>query len=68
MEKQTERLLLREFSPSDFEDVHDYSSDYETVRHMMFGPNTPEQTRAYLEVQCVQEAAAVPRMHYNLAI
>lgn len=35
---------------------------------MMFGPNTPEQTRAYLEEQCVRETAEEPRMHYNLAI
>lgn len=68
MRTQTERLILREFSPGDFEDVHAYSSDYETVRHMMFGPNTPEQTRDYLEKQCMEERLAQPRMHYNLAI
>ena len=68
MEKETQRLLLREFAPTDFEDVHAYSSDYETVRHMMFGPITPEQTRACLEKQCVEEMNASPRMHYNLAI
>lgn len=68
MEKETGRLILREFSPADFEDVHAYSSDYETVKHMMFGPNTPEQTRAYLEVQCAREEAETPRMHYNLSI
>lgn len=65
---ETERLILREFTPEDFEDVHAYSSDYETVRHMMFGPNTPEETRFYLEEQCVQERLADPRMHYNIAI
>ena len=68
MEKESERLLLREFRPEDFGDVHAYSSDYETVRHMMFGPNTPEQTRAYLEKQCPEERNAEPRMHYNFAI
>ena len=68
MEKETERLLLREFSPEDFADVHAYSSDYETVKHMMFGPNTPEQTKDYLERQCAEERAASPRMHYNFAI
>ena len=41
MNTRTERLLLREFCPEDFDDVHAYSSDYETVKHMMFGPNTP---------------------------
>lgn len=68
MRAETERLILREFSSADFEDVHDYSSDYENVKHMMFGPNTPEQTRDYLERQCVQEMNAAPRMHYNFAL
>lgn len=65
---ETERLVLRDFEASDFDDVHEYSSDYENVRHMMFGPNLPEQTKAYLEKQCVEERDAVPRMHYNMAI
>ncbi|MBE5798102.1 MAG: GNAT family N-acetyltransferase [Clostridiales bacterium] len=68
MQQETQRLLLREFSASDFEDVHAYSSDYETVRHMMFGPNTPEQTRDYLERQIPAEMTTEPRMHYNFAI
>ncbi len=68
MEKDSDRLLLREFGPEDFEDVHAYASDYETVRHMMFGPNTREQTRIYLEKQCPEERNANPRMHYNFAI
>lgn len=65
---ETERLILREFAPTDFEGVHEYSSDYENVRHMTFGPNTPEQTREYLEVKCVEERSADPRMHYNIAL
>lgn len=65
---ETQRLILREFASTDFADVHAYSSDYETVRHMMFGPNTPEQTRSYLDEKCVQEREAIPRMHYNIAI
>ncbi len=68
MEKETQRLLLREFTPEDFEDVHAYASDYETIKHMAFGPNTEQQTREYLEKQCPEERSAVPRMHYNLAI
>ena len=65
---ETERLVIREFKPEDFDDVHEYSSDYETVKHMMFGPNTPEQTRDYLERQCVEEMNASPRAHYNFAL
>ncbi len=66
--KTTQRLILREFSPDDFDDVHAYASDMETVRHMAFGPNTPEETRDYLERQCVEERGASPRMHYNFAV
>ena len=65
---ETERLRLREFAPEDYEDVHAYSSDYENVHHMMFGPNTPQQTRDYLNIKCVEERLAVPRMHYNIAL
>jgi len=65
---ETERLILRDFEPSDFADVHAYSADYENVKHMTFGPNTPEQTREYLEVKCPAERDAVPRMHYNIAL
>ena len=65
---ETERLILRDFEVSDFDDVHEYSSDYENVKHMMFGPNTPEQTREYLEKQCIKEKNADPRMHYNIAL
>ena len=68
MQHVTPRLLLREFTSEDFDDVHAYASDYETVRHMLFGPNTPEQTRAYLEQQCPAEYSETPRMHYNLAL
>ncbi len=68
MERRTERLLLREFTPADLEDVHAYASDPETVRHMTFGPNTLQQSRDYLEIQCPAERTARPRMHYNLAI
>ena len=65
---QTERLIIRDFEPSDFDAVHEYSSDKENVHHMVFGPNTPEQTRNYLEVQCVKEMQEEPRMHYNFAL
>ena len=66
--RETERLVIRDFKPTDFEAVHEYSSDAENVRHMVYGPNTPEQTKYYLEVKCVEEMNAEPRMHYNFAL
>ena len=64
----TQRLFLRDYRPEDFEAVHAYSSDPENVAHMVYGPNTPEQTRIYLEQTCPEQAAAEPRMHYNFAL
>jgi [ribosomal protein S5]-alanine N-acetyltransferase len=46
---ETKRLLLREFSAADEADIHAYACDPEVVRLMIWGPNTPEMTRAYLE-------------------
>jgi RimJ/RimL family protein N-acetyltransferase len=46
---ETERLLLREFRAGDESHIHEYASDPEVVRLMIWGPNTPEMTRAFLE-------------------
>lgn len=44
MQIETERLLIREFTASDFEAVYAYSSDPEGARDMAFPPSTPEET------------------------
>lgn len=44
----TERLTLREFREDDFADVHAYASDPEVSRFMDWGPNTEDETRAFL--------------------
>jgi len=46
---ETERLLLREFRAGDESHIHEYASDPEVVRLMIWGPNTPEMTRTFLE-------------------
>jgi HAD superfamily hydrolase (TIGR01509 family) len=47
----TPRLILRPFSFSDWEAVHEYASDPETTRHMLWGPNTSLETQAFLRLQ-----------------
>ena len=64
---RTERLLLRDFHPSDFEDVHAYGCDPEVARYMEWGPNTPEETRAFLD-RAHASQAAWPRFDFGLAI
>ncbi len=45
---ETERLVLRPLTEADFSAVHRWASDPENTRYMAWGPNTEEQTRAFL--------------------
>jgi [ribosomal protein S5]-alanine N-acetyltransferase len=67
MELVTSRLLLREFSGSDHEQVHVYAADPEVSRFMLWGPNRPEETVAFL-AGVRAEASAEPRTNYTLAV
>jgi ribosomal-protein-alanine N-acetyltransferase len=63
----TTRLLLRDLREADFEAVHEYAADPKVVRYTTFGPNTEEQTRAFLTA-CALEPAEVPRRSYTLGV
>lgn len=58
---ETTRLSFREFTLGDYDAVHAYASDPEVTRYTAFGPNTPEQTREFLQrvsgVSALQERA-----------
>lgn len=64
---RTERLLLREFWPGDYDDVHAYASDLQTVRFMPWGPNTPQVSRDQLNLR-LGEQAVWPRAEVDLAV
>ena len=64
---RTPRLELRDFRPDDFAAAHAYASDPLVTLYTAFGPNTEEETRAFLE-RAAREMAAEPREHYNLAV
>lgn len=44
LELNTERLRLKEFTWEDEQAVHAYASDPRVVEHMLWGPNSPEET------------------------
>ena|SRR5688572_10733038 len=67
MELVTSRLVLREYARSDFEAVHRFASDPESVRFVAWGPNTPEDTRNFIE-GWLEEQAGSPRTGYTFAV
>ena len=67
MQLETERLLIRDFNQTDLNAIHEYSSDPEVVRYMPFGPNTPEQSKAFLD-RAISRQTNEPRIDYELAV
>ena len=67
MELTTPRLVIREFRPDDYTSTHAYGSDAEVTRHMIFGPNSEQETRAFLE-RVMASQAKHPRATYDLAV
>ncbi|HEX3602623.1 MAG TPA: GNAT family N-acetyltransferase [Steroidobacteraceae bacterium] len=63
---QTDRLLLRELAFSDFDAVHAYAADPVVTRYTSFGPNTPEETHAFLS-RCIAAGATTPRRSHTFA-
>lgn len=64
---RTKRLAIREFRRTDEAAIHRYASDPEVVRYMVWGPNTAEQTRRFLEEKIAAQRR-VPRLSYELAV
>ncbi len=67
MEIHTQRLILREFNPTDLEAVHEYASDPIVVRYMPFGPNTLEDSKNFLD-RAITKQGKDPRTDLDIAI
>lgn len=63
---QTQRLILRDLAQSDFDAVHRYASDPLVTRYTSFGPNTVDETRAFL-TRTIESTTATPRRNYTFA-
>lgn len=44
---ETERLILRQFTPEDYQDLFEYLSDEETIKYEPYGPITFEQSKEW---------------------
>lgn len=60
------RVRLREFAASDRPAVHEYASDPEVTRWSTWGPNTLEQTAAFVEEAALEQLNS-ERSVYSLA-
>lgn len=64
---ETERLILRPFTPEDFAAVHTYASAKDNVRYMLWGPNDEAATHQFL-AETIAKANASPRKDYDYAV
>ncbi len=60
-------LILRELVIEDWPAVHDYASRAEACRYQAWGPNTPDESRAFVE-SAVASSISSPRTRYALAL
>lgn len=63
----TQRLTLRDFEEGDWEAVHAYACDPEVVRYMTWGPNSEEDTRAFI-ARKLEDRRQEPRTTHDLAV
>lgn len=60
------KIRLRELRLEDWPSIHDYARRPEACRYQPWGPNAPEETRAFVEAE-VAAMEAIPRMHFPFA-
>lgn len=63
----TDRLLLRDFVKADWRAVHEYASDPDVVRYMPWGPNSVDETKAFVSRALAGQREA-PRTKHELAV
>ncbi|MCJ8005930.1 GNAT family N-acetyltransferase [Lederbergia wuyishanensis] len=60
-------IILREIVEQDWNDIHTYAALPEVSRFQSWGPNTEEETKAFVK-QILNEAKVQPRLRYAYAI
>ncbi|GAB2564775.1 GNAT family N-acetyltransferase [Gracilibacillus alcaliphilus] len=65
--KTIEEINLRPIRKSDWEEVHDYASQSVVCQFQPWGPNTIEESQAFVE-QILKEAEDQPRTRYAWAV
>ncbi|MBX2814806.1 MAG: GNAT family N-acetyltransferase [Saprospiraceae bacterium] len=64
---KSERLLLREMTLNDFEDIHAYAQIPEVVQYQQWGPNSKQETMTFLR-SAIAAQSDLPRLKFELGI
>jgi RimJ/RimL family protein N-acetyltransferase len=64
---ESPRLILREFVVDDWHSVHQYARDVDVVKFMHWGPNSEDDTKAYLDYIMTAQRQQ-PRRIYEFAV
>ncbi len=67
MNFSTERLLLRNYKPEDWERIHLYAADPEFSKYELWGPNTLDDSHKFV-TEMIQQASVNPRYQFNFAV
>jgi ribosomal-protein-alanine N-acetyltransferase len=63
----TKRLLIRDFTPDDADAVHLYASNPLVATHMIWGPNTKEETAGFID-RAIEMQQQQPRTDFEFAV
>ena len=63
---ETERLILRKFTPEDLPAAHGYTSCAENITYMVWGPNTETDTQNFINM-AIRHAEETPCKDYQYA-
>ncbi len=64
---ETNRLILREYTISDWEAVHKYAQNGAILIYEVWGPNTEKQTKEFIK-KAIEDSLKVPRSAFELCI
>jgi RimJ/RimL family protein N-acetyltransferase len=64
---QTSRLILRNLTAADFAPVHAYACNPLVTRYTSFGPNSEDETRAFI-ARSIESNASVPRRSHAFGV
>ena len=64
---ETDRLILRKFKDDDFAAVHSYANCKDNVIYMVWGPNSEEHTRVFINT-AISKANENPCTNYQYAV